>query len=131
MIKKLEVEDITKIMSLKDEVFDELFPCSIGEWVQFLIQNVDNPNLFIIGSIENGVLTGYCVSYYVELPISKSASTLYSKTSGKETNKKALAMMIEWAKEKRADAIDIITNNPIGHSVYGFKKKATVMTLKI
>lgn len=131
MIKKLEVEDIAKIIFLKDEIFDELFPCSVGEWVQFLIQNVDNPNLFIIGSIEDGTLTGYCVSYYVKLPISKSASTLYSKTAGKEINKKALVMMIKWAKEMGADAIDIITNNPVGHSVYGFKKKATVMTLKI
>lgn len=61
MIKKLEVEDIAKIMHLDDNVTD-FFPCEKGEWVQWLIQNVDNPRIFIIGNIEDNQIIGYFVA---------------------------------------------------------------------
>lgn len=132
MIKKLEVEDIVKILTLEDDKFEELFSCETGEWVQFLIQNINNPNFFMIGAIEDDRLIGYMVAINaVILPICNGISALYSKTAGMENNKEELAEMIKWAKEKGATSIDLITNNVIGHAAYGFKKKATVMTYEL
>ena len=55
-IKKLEVEEIAGILQLEDDKLAEVFPCELGEWVQFLIQYVDNPNFFMMGSTKDGKL---------------------------------------------------------------------------
>ena len=36
-----------------------------------------------------------------------------------------------WSREKGAISIDIITNNVRGHAIYGFEKKATMMTIEL
>jgi hypothetical protein len=132
MIKKLEVEDIVKILKLDDETLTKVFPCEVGEWVQFLIQHVDNPNSFMMGEMDGDKLTGYYIAINaIAPPINFSVSVLYSKTAGKETNKIFLDALIDWAKEKGADSIDFITNNVVGCAVYGFKKKAALMSMKI
>jgi hypothetical protein len=46
-------------------------------------------------------------------------------------NKKSLDELKKWSKERGAISIDIITNNVKGHGIYGFKKKATMMTIKL
>jgi len=130
MIKKLEVEEIAGIMQLDDGKLTEVFPCEIGEWVQFLIQHVDNPNIFMMGEIEDDKLTGYFIAINaIAPPVNNSVSVLYSKTAGKEINKAFLDALIDWSKEKGASSIDFITNNVVGCSVYGFRKKATLMTM--
>jgi len=131
MIRIMEVEDIVKILKLNDPNFSTLFSCSVGEWVQFLIQHAEDDNFFMVGTVKDEILEGYLIAYFVELPISKGVSVLYSKTAGKENNTKALLKLKEWANERKAKSIDIVTNNPIGHTVYGFKKSATVMTIKL
>lgn len=132
MIKKLEVEDIAKILTLEDDKFTELFICEVGEWVQFLMQHVNNPNFFMIGAFENNQLLGYMIAVNTVIPpVVNGISAWYSKTAGIKNNKKELDEMIKWAKEKGAVSIDLITNNVIGHAAYGFRKKATLMTLKI
>jgi len=132
MIKKLEVEDIAKIMYLKDEELTQGFPCEVGEWVQFLIQHVDNPNIFMMGEKEGDELIGYFVAINaIAPPLNNSVSVLYSKTAGKEINKAFLDALIDWSKEKGATSIDFITNNVVGCSVYGFRKKATLMKMEL
>jgi hypothetical protein len=132
LIKKLKVEDIIKISKLDDDNFADLFTCEIGEWVQFLVQNVDNSNLFMVGVFEDDKLIGYLIAINAIMPpINNGISALYSKTAGLKNNKKALAEMIKWAKDKGATSIDLITNNVVGHAVYGFKKKATLMMMEI
>ena len=122
MIKKLKAEDIVKILKLNDPDFSNLFQCEIGEWVQFLMQNVENENFFMMG---------YLIAYFVPLPICKGVSALYSKTAGLTANKKSLDELKKWSKERGAISIDIITNNVKGHGIYGLKKKATMMTIKL
>ena len=132
MIKKLEVEDIAKIMYLEDDKLTEVFPCELGEWVQFLIQNADNPNIFMLGEKDGGELIGYFVAINaIALPVNNSVSVLYSKTAGKEINKAFLDALIDWSKEKGATSIDFITNNVVGCSVYGFRKKAVLMAMEL
>ena len=132
MIEKLKVEDIAGIMQLDDPDLTGAFPCERGEWVQFLIQNVDNPNFFMMGEIEDGKLTGYFIAINaIAPPVNNSVSVLYSRTAGKEINKDFLTALTGWAKEKGADSIDFVTNNAIGCSVYGFRKKAVLMTMKL
>ena len=132
MIKKLEVEEIAKIMQLDDEKLTQGFPCEVGEWVQFLVQHVDNPNIFMMGEIEDDKLIGYFVAINaIAPPLNNSVSVLYSKTAGKEINKAFLDTLIDWSKEKGATSIDFLTNNVVGCSVYGFRKKATLMTMEL
>lgn len=130
--KKMEVEDIVKILKLDDPKLTQVFPCEKGEWVQWLIQNVDNPGFFIRGVFEEDKLIGYLVAINAFVPpINKAITVLYSKTAGMEANHAILDELIGWSKEKGAASIDFITDNPIGHSVYGFKKKATMMTMEL
>jgi len=131
MIRKMEVEDIAKIMYLPDPDFDKLFKCTLGEWVQFLVQNAGNEHFFIWGVFDGDVLTGYVVACFIPLPICKGVSVLYLKTAGLESNKEVLGKMTNWGREKGAASIDIITNNVIGYQVYGFKKSATVMGVEL
>jgi len=131
MIKKLEVEDIAKLLKIDDDVTD-YFPCDRGEWVQFLISQSRNPDMFIIGAIEKDSPVGYMVAVNnVKPPLSDCVSVLFSKTAGTEENNKALGMLIEWAKEKGAKSIQFVTDDVVGHSVYGFKKRATLMSMEI
>jgi len=61
MVRKLEVEDIAKILVIADHLEDHL-TCTRGEWIQFLISQVDNPKMHIIGDVdENGDIRGYMV----------------------------------------------------------------------
>lgn len=132
MIKKPTVEDITKILILEDDKLTKVFPCEIGEWVQFLIQNVDNPNFFMRVAIEENKLIGYLVAFNaIAKPISNCVSVLYSKTAGTEINRVVLEELIRWSKDKGAASIDFVTDNVVGHTVYGFKKKTTMMTMEL
>ena len=131
MIKKLNAKDISKIMYLDDSHFNELFVCEIGEWVQFLMEHYQNEDFFMIGHFKDDKLTGYLVAYFVPLPVCKGVSVLYSKTAGITNNKLGLDELIEWSKSKGALSLDLITENVVGHSVYGFKKKATMMRLDL
>lgn len=60
MIKKFEVEDIAKILTLEDTLANH-FPCSRGEWVQWLISQADNPKINVIGDIVDNQIVGYMV----------------------------------------------------------------------
>jgi hypothetical protein len=61
MVRKMEVEDIAKIAFIEDHLETHL-TCEKGEWVQFLISQVDNPKLHIIGDIDDkGIIKGYMV----------------------------------------------------------------------
>ena len=132
MVRKSEVEDLVKILTLDDDKLTEVFPCEASEWVQFLVQNVDNPNFFMTSVLENDKLIGYLIAVNsIALPISNCVIALYSKTAGLESNKKELEMLIEWSKEKGAASIDFVTNNVVGHAIYGFKKKAALMTMEL
>lgn len=133
MIKKLKVEDIVKILQVDDKI-EDYFPCDKGEWVQWLIQRVDDPSLLILGNIIDDILCGYIIAANeVHPPLSNCIYVLFAHTAGKKINKEALNLLIDWAKEKKAKSIDFTTNhkNAVGLTVYGFKKKYSVMSMEL
>lgn len=104
MIKKLEVDDIAKILSLDDPI-EQIFPCDKGEWVQWLMQNIENPEILIIGRVSSDELDFYAVAVnYVLKPLSDSIGViLFSK--GAETNSHIREQIIEWGKKKGAKKV--------------------------
>lgn len=61
MVRKMEVEDIAKIAFIEDHLETHL-TCEKGEWVQWLIQNVNNPSMLIIGDFTpDNEINGYMV----------------------------------------------------------------------
>lgn len=131
MIRRMTVPDIVQINNLSDDGFINRFQCDMGEWIQYLIQNVNNDLFFMICSLNDNILTGYMIATHVESAVYKGISVLYSRTSGLSNNKDALQQLISWGKNRGVKKIEITTSNPIGHSVYGFKKIGVTMELKI
>jgi hypothetical protein len=134
MIKKFDANDIARILSLDHDIDDHL-PFAAGhttirtrgEWVQYLMEAKDHPDFFIVGDIEQKI-NGYLVAFLNPTPL---VWVVYSWTAGLDANKKVLEMLKEWGREKGAKSIDFITDNVAGHTVYGFRKKATLMTMEL
>ena len=63
-IRKMEVEDIVKILT--DDKFEShsMFNHSKGQWVQFLMQNVDNDNVLILGRVQDNELQNFSVTIH-------------------------------------------------------------------
>lgn len=129
MIKHLETGDIAGILRLDHDV-DEILKCDRGEWVQFLMKRVDDPNFFIVGDVD-GIIKGYIVALYNPFFLSRNVSVIYSMTAGLEANREILEMLKEWGRGQGARAIEFVTTNVAGHMVYGFEKKATLMTMEL
>lgn len=129
MIKRLDVDDIAKIMRLEDPDFLESFPCDLGEWVQYLIKMVDNPNFYICGSVENGELLGYVVAVNAVLPpVSKFVNIAYYKSPGYKEGLEILEDLEKWAAHIGAEEI-IFSSKKVGvFEKYGFTTKAFVMS---
>ena len=108
MVRKLEVEDIVKILKLDDLDIEEFFPCEKGEFVQWLISQADNPHIFIWGGVDDiNDLSGLIVVMNgVFKPISDVVSILYFKPSDDvEVNKELVYQLNIWAKEKKASKV--------------------------
>ncbi len=81
MIKIEEInkaEQIAQILHMGDLYFENAFPCEIGEWVQWLIQQIENPGIKIYGEIECDILSAYIVAMNsVMPPVFDSVAVLY------------------------------------------------------
>lgn len=132
MVKKLTVSELASLIRLDHDVADYM-KCELGEWVQWLITQCDNPNFFMWGNVEEGgTVDAYIVAFYQYLPpIKNDISVLYSLTGGRKANSRVLKEMIEWGKGKGARSIEFVTLNPVGHSVYGFKTAGKYMRMEI
>lgn len=122
-IKKLEVEEIAGILQLRDKV-TESFPCDKGEWVQWLITNVENPRVLIIGNVVDGEIKSYLVAHdSVMLPLSDHVSGLflYSKSDA-DSNMGLIEMLNDWARDKGAKTIKFICQNIKVFEKYGAKQ---------
>lgn len=124
MIKNLEVEEIAGIMQLEDDAM-ETFPCEKGEWVQWLISNVENPGILIIGNIIDGEIKSYLVALdNVILPVSNQVEILFFYSDGDiDFNMTIRDMLNDWAREKGAKAIRFICRDIEVFEKYGAEKK--------
>lgn len=125
MIRKYDRADIAKLLHLEHDI-EEMLSIDKGTWVQSLMEEVDNPDYFICGTGN-----GYIVAFYDPHPLARRIWVVYSWTAGLEDNKKILEMLIEWGRAKGATVIEFTTTNVAGHMVYGFRKKATLMSMEI
>ena len=123
MIKKLEVEEIVGILQLKDN-FMKSFPCDKGEWVQWLISNVENPEILIIGSVIGGEIKSYLVALDgVRLPLSVQVHILFFYSDGAlDVNMEIRGMLNDWARAKGAKAIRFICQDIAVFEKYGAKQ---------
>ena len=119
-IKKLEVEEIAGILKLDDKV-TESFSCDKGEWVQWLISNVENPRVLIIGNVIDGEIKSYLVALdNVMLPLSVQVHVLFFYSGGDiDANIKIFDMLNEWAREKGAKTIRGVCQNIKVFEKYG------------
>jgi hypothetical protein len=63
-MKSLEAEDIVQI--LNNDVFEShnLFNNDKGQWVQFLMQNINNDNVLMIGRVDKNKLQNFSVTVH-------------------------------------------------------------------
>lgn len=122
-IKKLEVEEIAGIMQLEDNATGS-FPCEKGEWVQWLISNVENPRVLIIGNVIAREIKSYLVALdSVMLPLSVQVHVLFFYSGGDiDANIEIFDMLNGWAREKGAKTIRGVCQNIKVFEKYGAKQ---------
>jgi len=129
MIRKLTVEDIAKLL-IHDEIqLENNFPGERGEIVQWLIQNVNNPGLFIWGSFDDpGKLIGMLIAVNnVALPISNHIFIIYCHTSyDLEINEQVKEELNKWGREMGAVAVNFMCKNIRVFARYGGTEQAIV-----
>jgi len=96
MIKKLEPEDILALKALDDHI-EDILPGTKGEWVQWLMANVANPNVLIIG----GAASYLVAVNAVHRPVSDHVLILFFYSGGDRVKYKEFKHAVdEWAREK-------------------------------
>jgi len=101
MIKKLTTNDIAQILTMDDPI-DEIFPCDKGEWIQWLNQYIENPEIYIIGKSDNGRLISYAVAVnMVSPPLSDMVTIIFMS----ELDEEFIEKIKIWAKEKKAKKV--------------------------
>ena len=124
----IDAGGIAKILKLEDNI-EECFPCTRGEWIQWLMSVVDQlDKIYIMGITTNEKLTGYFVVVNSVLPpLCDSVFALYSY-SPKNVNEniEGLLLLKDWAKEQGAKSIKFMTKNVLAHKMYGFVETGNV-----
>ncbi len=137
--KTQSAKDISDILFLADKKFDENVPCTLEEWVQWLMQVVGDEEKFGIwvGRNEEKELRAYIVVLDCQMPpISDSVMVLYysfidPNEAIKETQN-AFEEIKKWAEERGAEKISLFTKHPRVMSTFGFiKEEGTPMTLNL
>lgn len=102
MICKFEVEDIARIMNVEDDI-ERFFPCDKGEWVQWLMGQVENPNIFIAGDVGDEIKSYIVACNAVMPPVSNSICIVMFYSSGDiESNMELVKLLNKWSREKGA-----------------------------
>ncbi len=105
MIKKLEPEDIAKLLIINDPNVEKALPCDKGTLMQWMMDNSANERILIIGEVQEEKLLSYCVVVDNNAPpISNSACILYMSESaiGDQDIKDYI---IQWAKERNITSV--------------------------
>lgn len=99
MIKKLNTDDIASILKIKNHAFKKSRFKDLGQWVQFLMQNINNKKVLMLGRLDDKSLLYLVCIFYKE-----KAFLIYC--SGKILNNSEFKKMsLEWAKENGVDKI--------------------------
>jgi len=98
MIKQIKtIQEMTKILVTNDKLLEKTIPCSKGEWVQWLCQEIENPRIVVFADFENGKINAYVVILNnVMPPVFDAVSVLYLWSP---SNHKTTRALIERSKE--------------------------------
>ena len=134
MIKRLTTEEeVAELIGIDDENIEDIFGCTKGEWIQWLVSQATNENLFILASYKDDFISDYIVvSNTVCPPLTDSISILYVYSKlGKTKHEEVLKEIVKWGISLGAKRIIMQTKTPILFYRYGFEETDTLMELKI
>lgn len=131
MIKRLKTkEEIAKLLGLQDNA-EEYFPCSRGEWIQWLGERADSPKVAIWARFKDDeCISSYVVAFdMVNLPLSRHVFIVY--LSSLLEFKEFLDPIIEWSRSLGATSVRGITDIEGVFDKHGFKAISTMMELEV
>lgn len=116
MLRRYDVHDIAGIIEFDDHLSD-FFPCEKGEWIQWLVQNVDDPRYLIIGT-DNSYLVAVDT---IERPVSDFVSIIfcYSQEGNVADLKDAVS---QWGEERGASKVQFVTRDIKTFGRYGVEQ---------
>ena len=122
MIGKLEPEDIVKLKTLDDGI-EEILPCTRAEWIQWLMANVRNPGVLIIGGEKS-----YLVAVdAVHRPVSDHIFILFFYSGGDAVENRELKAAVDaWAREKGTENVRFLCRDLAPFEKYGAGQRAIV-----
>lgn len=105
MIRRLEPDDIAQILQMEDNNLERVLACEKGEFVQWLMSNVNNERLLILGRVEANKLISYCAVVNTMFPpICTVVSMLYMSNLVIGDNEIKEAILI-WGRDIEAKAV--------------------------
>jgi len=129
IVKKLNVQDIAKLLLADDIRIEDHFPGDKGELVQWLIQSVDYPGMFIWGALnEGGELTGLLVAISnVARPVSDTVSVMFFHASPDfETNVELKDVLDGWGRGLGASGVNFVCKDIGAFKKYGATERAII-----
>ena len=128
MIKDLTIEEITQILNIPDE---SPLPCDKGQWVQWLVSQVENPKVKITGKVNDARrLIAYIVILdNIILPLFDNIVALHIWTMDHRDTHELAQVFIDWG--RKIGAKRGLASISLGHpdkymEVFGGKKVASV-----
>jgi hypothetical protein len=125
MTKDFDARDIAQILKIEH---DNPLPCDKGAWVQWLMTQIGNEKVKILGIVDGGLVKAYMVMIEnIDRPIFDSVAAIYIHSAGARETKEMVEAGIEWAKSTGAK--NGIASVPPDHSEQwmeslGAKKKS-------
>jgi hypothetical protein len=129
MIKELEARDILKIKDIETGI-----KCDKGQYIQFLISKLQDPNYFMWGDIENNEINSFIViNDNRQLPINNSVLVLDMWSRDHRQSLAITEYAKKWAVENNVERILIMVDDDHSEkymNAFGVKKVANVFEWK-
>ena len=99
MIIKLDTPDKIMLLLKVEDTVEEMYKCSRGEWIQFLISIIQSPNIMILASVDkDNIINSYTiVQNAIAPPLSNSVHIIYAFSSNNKDNIEIFNTIKNWA----------------------------------
>lgn len=134
MIKRLTTEEeVAELIGIEDEYVEDIYGCTKGEWIQWLISKIRNESFWLSAIYKDNKPVSYLVGMKMLVPpIANGLSILYARlTTSESDNSRLLEEFKEWGRSLGVEKILFQTSIPEVFYKYGFKEIKTVMELKL
>jgi len=123
MIIKLDTPDKIMLLLKVEDTVEEMYKCSRGEWIQFLISIIQSPNIMILASVDkDNIINSYTIiQNAIVPPLSNSVHIIYNFSLEDKENNEMFNTIKNWALSLGADRITMTTKIDIlNFEKYGF-----------